>query len=64
MAKYEVVRRFKDLKHDGHIYEVGDEYPKEGKRTTKSRIEALSKGNNNYKEIFIKEVKEENDDKE
>lgn len=63
MAKYVVVRRFRDIKHD-HIYEIGDEYPKKGERATKARIESLSKGKNIYKKVYIEEVKEETKDKE
>lgn len=39
---YEVVRRFRETKHDGHIYEVGDTYPKDGAKATKARLEELS----------------------
>jgi hypothetical protein len=56
---YKVVRRFKDLKHGGHIYEVGDVYPKKGKRTSNARIEELAKGKNKYNQIYIKEVEKE-----
>lgn len=59
MTKYKVVRRFKESKHGGHIYEVGDEYPKKGERTTKTRLEELSTTKNKYGKIFIEEVKEE-----
>lgn len=61
---YKVVRRFKELKHDGHIYEVGDQYPKEGKKATKARLEELSTTKNKYQEIYIEEVKETPEDKE
>lgn len=57
MAKYKVVREFRDTKHD-HVYKVGDEYPIEGKRATKARIETLSTTKNSYKKIYIKEVQE------
>jgi hypothetical protein len=55
---HKVVRRFKELKHDGHIYDVGDSYPKEGSKTTKARSEELSTTRNKYGQIFIKEVEE------
>lgn len=58
---FKVVRRFKDLKHGGHIYEVGDVYPKEGFKATKKRLEELSTGKNNYKQVYIEEVNEEID---
>lgn len=56
MADYKVVRRFQDTKHDGHIYEVGDAYPKEGEKATKARLEELSSTKNKYKKVYIKEV--------
>ncbi|MBL3731555.1 termination factor Rho [Lysinibacillus sp. HST-98] len=64
MAQHKVVRRFKELKHDGHIYEVGDNYPVEGKKATKARLEELSTTKNKYQQIFIEEVTETPKDKE
>jgi hypothetical protein len=61
---YKVVRRFKELKHDGHIYNVGDIYPKVGCKATKARLEELSTTKNKYGQIYIEEVKEAPDDKE
>jgi hypothetical protein len=55
---YKVVRRFRELKHDGHIYNVGDIYPKEGYKATKSRLEELSTTKNKYGQIYIEEVEE------
>ncbi len=59
---YEVVSKFKETKHDGHVYEVGDTYPKEGAKATKARLEELSTTKNKYNKPFIEEV--EKDDKE
>jgi hypothetical protein len=59
---YKVVRRFKELKHDGHIYNIGDIYPKEGYKATKARLEELSTTKNKYGQIYIEEVKEAPDD--
>lgn len=56
MAEYKVVRRFKETKHDGHVYEVGDSYPKEGSKATKTRLEELSTKKNKEEQIFIEEV--------
>ncbi|KEF40120.1 hypothetical protein M670_00135 [Schinkia azotoformans MEV2011] len=50
---YKVVRRFKELKHDGHIYEVGDTYPNKGEKATKARLEELSTTKNKYNTVFI-----------
>lgn len=59
---YQVVSKFKEQKHDGHVYEVGDIYPKEGAKATKARLEELSTTKNKYNKPFIEEV--EKDDKE
>ncbi|MER2111169.1 MAG: termination factor Rho [Solibacillus isronensis] len=56
MTKHKVVREFKDTKHNGHIYKVGDSYPKEGEKATKARLEELSSTKNKYKKIYIEEV--------
>lgn len=56
MDKYKVVREFKETKHDGHVYEVGDPYPKEGEKATKARLEELSTSKNKYKKVYIVEV--------
>lgn len=58
MAQHKVVRRFKEVKHDGHIYEVGDDYPVEGKKASKARLEELSTTKNKYNQVFIEEVNE------
>lgn len=55
---HKVVSRFKETRHDGHIYEVGDIYPVEGKRATKARLEELSTTKNKYNQVFIEEVNE------
>lgn len=61
---YKVIRSFKELKHDGHIYEVGDTYPKKGSKATKARLKELSTTNNKYQKVYIEEVKETPEDKE
>lgn len=55
---YKVVKRFKEVKHDNHVYEKGDIYPKEGVKATKTRLEQLSTKNNKCNEIFIEVVDE------
>lgn len=57
MAKYRVVKDFKDLQDDGHIYKAGDKFPRSG-RAKKERIEELSSKDNLRKEILIEEVEE------
>lgn len=61
---YKVVRRFKDLKHGGHIYHVGDGYPAEGFKTSKKRLEELSTTKNKYGKIYIEEVADEGENEE
>lgn len=56
--RYKVIERFKETKHDGHIYNVGDYYPVEGKRATKVRLDELSTTKNKCNQVFIEEVKE------
>lgn len=61
---YKVVRRFKEIEHDGHIYEVDDNYPEEGYKTSKQRIVELSTTKNKCKQIFIEKVEKTPDEKE
>lgn len=60
---YKVVNRFKDIKHN-KIYEVGEQYPTEGQKATKARLEQLATTKNKYKKVFIEKVEEESNDKE
>lgn len=61
---YKVVNEFID-KIDGDThYLVGDEYPKGSHKTTKKRIDELSKPHPKYKCVFIEEVKAEKPVKE
>lgn len=52
---YEVIRKFKDLKDDEHIYEVGDVFPREGVEVSLSRIRELSGNDNKIGEPLIVE---------
>ena len=53
-----VVRRFKDKKHNGRIYNVGEKYPAQGHKASNARLEELSTEKNAYKQIYIEEVKD------
>lgn len=53
--EYIVVKDFRDIKDDNHIYREHDPYPREGK-ATQSRIEELSTKRNKRKEVLIKKV--------
>lgn len=58
MTKYKVINRFKEKNHGGHVYEVGDVYPKQGERFNKQRAEYLAKYNAEFKKTFLEEIKE------
>lgn len=55
---YKVINRFKEKNHDGHIYEIGDNYPADGKKLVKSRAEALTEFHREYGVAFLKVVEE------
>lgn len=54
---YTVLKDFKDLQDEGHIYQAGEKYPRSG-RAKKERIEELSGSDNKIGEPLIKEVDE------
>lgn len=58
MPKYVVIKDFKDLQDNNHIYRVGDKYPWKG-RPKKERIEELLGNENRIGEPLIAEVDEE-----
>ena len=58
MTKYKVINKFKEKNHGGHVYEVGDVYPKQGERFNKQRAEYLAKYNADFKKVFLEEIKE------
>lgn len=55
---YKVINRFQEKNHDGHIYEVGDTYPADGKKLVKARAEVLTKVHDEYNVAFLKAVEE------
>lgn len=59
--KHKVIKEFRDLQDDNHIYRVGDKYPRKG-RAKNERIEELSGHDNKCKVPLIEaiEVVEEN----
>lgn len=57
---YKVVVAFNDLKDNGYRYEVGDKYPRKGKKPTKKRTEELASDKNKRGKILI--VKEDQKD--
>ncbi|BDH62116.1 hypothetical protein MTP04_22460 [Lysinibacillus sp. PLM2] len=56
--KYKVIKQFKDLQDNDHIYEVGHKYPRKG-RANKERVEELMSSNNKIGEPLIVEVGDE-----
>jgi hypothetical protein len=48
-----VTKDFADLKDGGHVYLVGDVYPREGYHPDETRVGELSSENNKRKEILI-----------
>ena len=55
---YKVIERFKDLKDENRIYEVGDKFPRKGKRVSKARLAELSGSENRRGRPVIAEVEE------
>ncbi|MEK3955376.1 hypothetical protein [Psychrobacillus sp. FSL K6-1464] len=58
MSKVEVIKSFRDLEDENHVYKVGDKYPRKG-RARKERIEELAGNENKIGEPLIAEVGEE-----
>ena len=54
---YKVLKRFADLEDNKYLYEVGDEFPRQGVKVTPERLSVLSGSNNLMKEPLIEEVK-------
>ncbi len=56
---YVVVREFRDLKNNDHLYKVGDVYPVKGDKPSKARIKELLTGENKNGKVYIVEAVEE-----
>lgn len=59
---YRVIEKFSDLQDDNYRYNVGDKFPRKGKRVSKARFAALASGDNLRGRPVIEEVKEVIDD--
>lgn len=57
--KYRVVTAFVDLQDNKYRYEVGDTYPRKGKKTSKKRIAELSTTDNRRNTVMIEAVDDE-----
>lgn len=55
---YKVIKFFRDLKDNGHVYKVGDIFPYDGKEIPEARIAELSGSNNRQGTPLIELVPE------
>ena len=55
---YKAIKQFTDLQDNGHRYNPGDIYPREGLEVSKARITELSTDRNRRHEPMIEAVKE------
>ena len=53
---YRVVVAFKDLEDNGHVYKLGDEFPRKNVDVLEERIAELSSTNNKRGVVLIEEV--------
>lgn len=51
---YVVVKDFKDLEDNNHIYKKDHQYPRNNKKADPERVKALSTTDNKRKEVLIK----------
>lgn len=58
---YKVVYKFIDLKDNKHLYNVGDEYPRDGAKADKSRIDELKSEKNKIGVPLIKYERKKKD---
>lgn len=56
---YRVIKFFTDLQDDKRPYSVGDVFPREGKKVTKTRLKELSTAANRQGIPLIEEVRDE-----
>lgn len=61
MSQYKVINKFKDK--DGHVYEIGDTYPADGKKFNETRAEFLTTIHPTYKMAFLEKIEDENVEK-
>ena len=55
---HRVIEKFKDLQDNGHIYNVGDKFPHDGRKIPAKRISELASSKNKLKKVLIEEIKE------
>lgn len=61
---YKVIIQFADLQDGGHLYNVGDAFPRQGLKVSEARLAELS-GEKNLRHIaLIKKIEEKSEKKE
>lgn len=53
---YKVIKFFTDLQDNGHAYNVGDKFPRDGVTVSKKRIDELASTKNRQHKALIKEI--------
>lgn len=56
---YRVIKAFTDLQDNNHKYHTGEQFPRDGVKVSKSRLEELLSNRNRRHEPMIEEVAEE-----
>ena len=57
---YEAVRDFVDIQDNNHIYRMGDKFPHDGAKASKSRIAELASTENKCGVVLIKAIEKDN----
>lgn len=55
MSKYTVIKFFTDLQDNSYPYNVGDDFPREGKQVSEKRIKELAGSDNRQRMPLIKQ---------
>lgn len=53
---YKVIHKFADAQDKNYIYEIGDTYPREGKKVSKERLAELASDTNKVRMPLIEAV--------
>lgn len=62
--KYRVITAFVDLQDNKYRYNVGDIFPRKGKKTSKKRIAELASDQNRRNTVMIEPVEDEEEKEE
>ena len=62
--KYRVITAFVDLQDQKYRYNVGDIYPRKGKKTSKKRIAELATNQNRRNTVMIEPIEDEEEKEE